>query len=816
MRETILNLPARTRLLRLGLLIATLASTGAFAQSRSDSAADKVPEGEELVNIDFPEPTDIKDIIRAVALWTGKNIIIDKSVTGKVQMISPKKVTKEEAYQAFLSALSLLKLTTVETGKVIKIMTARSAIRDNLQTYQGADWAPRTDNTITQIVPLKYIDAKQIRDRLARIMGGNEIMAYEPTNTLIISASGYKVRRILSIIDLLDVKGQQPQVVIVPIRNGDAKVIAGQVKTLLDTSRASSKKRKATGDYKILPDERSNSVVVFGPPRTISDVKNMIKKFDFPVDDPSNQASIRVRFLDYVDAKKLATTLSSLTATRTNTTSNRVRRLGSRRTTNKAPPVANLGGNVKITADENSNSLLITGSRSAYEALNTLIRKLDRRRAQVYIETDILDINLEDGFEFGSSILTGLGREDGSGTNVSIGWQGDNGINSVIGAQVGNSATDRAAAARALTQKLTIGVLAGTKVKIPGLGDTTISPGGLVTLLKRDSNSRVLSSPHLLTTNNEEAKILVGDTLFFKTAVESNVSAGGNIQKVEKENADLTLLIKPTVSNSGNYVTMKIDLEQNDGTLNADKLPNIRKRQSKSVVTVKNGQTAVISGLMQSREEESVDKIPLLGDIPILGWLFRNSLSKKVTSSLMIFMTPHIVYGGNDLAAIYKRKLKEQNELMKVAFNTEQDEANRRWLPPIEAGQFVPDGYDKHELKKRQQFLEELRKDMGYSKADIEDMKVLDEESLEQPVTAPPGSYKTDDEPDQGTVPEADPDTGTDDSEDQELPEQESVETSYTDDGSESGTTSATKEAAGSQKSGGGEAESFFEDAEGQ
>jgi general secretion pathway protein D len=200
---------------------------------RSTSAADSVPSGQDLVSIDFPEPTDIKDIIRAVALWTGKNVILGKGVAGKVQMISPRKVTKEEAYQAFLSALEVTGLTTVETGKVIKVMPTRNALKDNLSIYQGTTWAPRTDKLITQIVPLKYIDAKKVQTTLSRIVSLNSMIAYQPTNTLIISDTGFKVRRILEIIGLLDVAGQQPQVVLVPIRYGDAKNIAAKVSDIL-------------------------------------------------------------------------------------------------------------------------------------------------------------------------------------------------------------------------------------------------------------------------------------------------------------------------------------------------------------------------------------------------------------------------------------------------------------------------------------------------------------------------------------------------------------------------------------------------------
>ena len=146
-----------------------------------------VPAGQELVNIDFPEQTEIKDIIKAVALWTGKNVILDRNVNGKVQIISPRKVTKEEAYQAFLSALNLLGLTTVETGKVIKIMPVRTAVKGNLKTFLGSGWTTMTDEIITQIVPQKYIDAKEIQSTLSRIVASNSMIAYQPTNTLIIS-----------------------------------------------------------------------------------------------------------------------------------------------------------------------------------------------------------------------------------------------------------------------------------------------------------------------------------------------------------------------------------------------------------------------------------------------------------------------------------------------------------------------------------------------------------------------------------------------------------------------------------------------------
>ncbi|MES2745929.1 MAG: type II secretion system secretin GspD, partial [Bdellovibrionota bacterium] len=679
-----------------------------------EQGAATIPEGQELVSIDFPEPTEIKDIIRAVALWTGKNVIIGKNVSGKIQMISPRKVTKEEAYQAFLSALNVAGYTTVETGKVIKIVATTTAAKDNLSIYQGSNWSPRTDKLITQIVPLRYIEARVVQTTLSQLVPSNSIIAYQPTNTLIISDTGYRVRRVLKIIEMLDVAGQQPKVALVPIRYGDAKIISAKISEILSASETANRAGAPAGgksSFKVSADDRSNSVVIFGPPRTIQDVKDLVKKFDFPIDDPANQAAIRVRFLDYADAKKIATTLSSLASGQSGSSARRnpttpIRSIGQtnsrnpRATDSASEPsaVADLGDNVKITADDSSNSLLITGSRAAYEAVNGIIRKLDRRRPQVYVEADILDVNVANGFNFGTSLL--LGNKSGE-TVQAYGWQGAKAAPIVVGSSKSattNTDATKAAVAQALSTDFTIGVLASKTINIPGIGD--VAPAGLISMLKADANTRVLSSPHLLTSNNEVAKIVVGDTIFYKTAVTSAAIGAGAIEKVEKENADLSLEIKPNISHAGNYVTMKVDLEANEGGLDQNTgVPKINKRQTSQIVTVKNSQTVVVSGLVKRRESEVFQKIPLLGDIPLLGWLFRNSQLQKETTSLMIFLTPHVVYGANDLAAIYDKKVAERDELMGSAFGTDSDDDFTKALPTRADGQYKPDEMDALEEK---------------------------------------------------------------------------------------------------------------------
>ncbi len=702
-----------------------------------------IPAGQELVNMDFPEMTEIQDIIKAVAVWTGKNVILDRNVSGKVQIISPRKVTKEEAYQAFLSALNILEYTTVETGKVIKIMKVRNAVRDNLKTYMGSSWSPRTDEVITQIIPLKYIDAKQLSTTLSRIVSSNSMIPYEPTNTLIVSDSGYKVRRILEIIELLDVQTQQPKVVMVPIKYSDAKSIADKVNQILQAAGTASGK-PGYRSYKILTDDRTNSVIIFGPPLTISDVKELVKKFDVALDDPAAQATIHVRPLDYADAKKLATTLSSLATGSKGGSSRRPPSVSSTGVVSRGEAsIADLGNDVKVTSDEATNALLITGSKSAYNALNSIIRKLDVRRAQVFIEADILDLSTGGKFAAGTSIFAGNAKADGTGTKTIVGWDAAKmgGLVSAIASataagSTANNSTNATAVANAFTgSPLSVGILSGQSIQVPGIGKVT--PGAIISLLKQDTNARNLQSPNILTSNNEEATIQVGQKIFYKTSV---ITPQGTVNNTpQKEDVDMTLTIKPNLSNS-NYVTMSFQIEANKVLeYTADGFPIIAKRKTKQSVVVKNGQTVVISGLMENNQTETFQKIPLLGDIPVIGWLFRNTSTENSRKNLVIFLTPHIVHGGEDLAAIYKIKLKERDEYFEQVFGRKYAQSEFfQSLPKAEDGEYKATKADEAEEKRIKATNEELYRAMNLSEDKSDDSKAdLAKKNAEEALTVP-------------------------------------------------------------------------------
>lgn len=716
------------------------AQAGNATESPPAPGFDRIESGKELVNMDFPELTDIRDIIKAVSLWTGKNVILDRNVTGMVQIISPKQVTKVEAYEAFKSALNVLNLTPVETGKFIKILPIRTALKDNLRTYYGAGYAPVTDQVITQVIPLRFIDAKTVRSMLTKVVSANSIIVYEPTNTLIVSESGFRVNRILEIIKYLDVETEQSQVAIVPIVYSDAKNIASQVKQIF-TGNQKGATKSSYHSYKIFPDPKTNSVIIFGPPRTIKDVRDLVKKFDIKVTDISSQATIHVRPLDYADAKQLAATLNTLTGEKKEKPSRfsaleRIRNSAANRNTKTTdattPTVAELETGIKITADESSNSLLITGSRSAYNAVNSIIRKMDVKKSQVFIETDILDIAINKNAAASSSVFAGV---PGTDLNNVVGWNGQQVAPLLLGAAMGSAAISSietaAQIAAPLTSDFVFGVMAGQGIDVPGLGN--ITPAALIKLIKADANTRVLSSPHILIANNEKGEFSSGSKIFLNSSKPNQ--DGILIPSLEREDVRLSLAIKPNISYS-DYVTMKIELDADEisGKDPDTKLPVLSKRKTSQSVTVKNAQTIVISGLVKTNESMTFQKIPLLGDIPIIGWLFRNSSMEKIQNNLVIFVTAHIVHGPNDLAKIYQEKIKQRDELLSFWHDgigkSKAKDPFYAQLPTAEDGQYTPTNIDLIEQQRLEELRQQIYRDMGYTELPAAEPQALRNEVL--------------------------------------------------------------------------------------
>jgi general secretion pathway protein D len=647
-----------------------------------------VPPGQELVSIDFPEATSLRDIIKAVSQWTGKNFILGQGVSSsaKVSIISPQQVTKEEAYQAFLSALNVAGYTTVDTGKAVKIVSTRQATSSNIKTFYGSSWAPMTDEIITQIIPLQYIDAQTVANQLRAILRESNPVPFQTTNSLIVSDTGHKIRRLLEIIKLLDVKANQPQVAIIPVKHTDASDIGKKVQDVFGAS------GRGGNLYlqKVIIDERTNSLILIGPPRGLDDVARLIARLDKPLDDAGSQTQIHVRPLDYADAEKLAATLQSLAQ---GASSNRN---AARRPFNPGgvPPqpgqsqpgaVADLGG-TKITADKATNGLIIQGSKAAFNEIETIIRQLDRRRDQVYVEADIIDVNIGNQLSLATSFLAGATGANGN-VRMPFGWK-PGGMAPFAVQQQNLNDSQKVGLINAIPSQAVIGVLSSKSINIGGVD---ISPGAFLFALKTDENSNVLQTPSLLVADNEEAVFDATERYNLLTTQEDPTTKFRS-QKIEPLDATLSLKLKPQVSKA-NFVNMDLAIKaESFGTRSDDGRPTqTNKRSFTTKITAENSQTIVISGLQRDTEIDGKSKVPLLGDIPIIGWLFRNSSNSKSKTNLMFFITPHVVRDSSDLQRIYEQKVKARDEFLQAFYGQDfrkKPVFNR--MPKMEDGKAPP------------------------------------------------------------------------------------------------------------------------------
>jgi general secretion pathway protein D len=604
--------------------------------------------GEVLLNF---QQADLQAVVKAMAQMTGRNMLIDPRVRGQVTIVSARPMPIAAAYQVFLSALKAQGFTAVEgPGDSVRIVpVAEAKASAPVNELPGP---PRGgEQVVTQVVIGQHVAVAQLQNVLRPLMSPtSQLSVYEPANALVITDYADNVRRLLRIIDRIDLP-TSTDVTVIPVQNASAVDLAEMVIRLSGTGvmtpgtvpGAPPQQVAAGGDrFSVVADTRTNSILLRSDnPGRIEQLRTLIAKLDVPA---RATGSTHVIYLRHAEATKLVEVLRGMLAAQT----------GAPGATPTAgipgrPPGAP-GGNTApslIQADEATNSIIINASDTVYNNLRTVIEQLDIRRAQVYVEALIAEMNADrtDELGFQWAGVTGAGQ-------ASVG-----GFTNFLGAQPSLAATVASpAAAAAAANGLTVAVL-GKTITLPN-GTTVQSLGALARALTSSQLGNILSTPNLLTLDNYQAKIVVGQNVpfvtgsFTTTATVASPTAGAvnPFQTIERKDVGLTLRIKPQIS-EGSTVRLEIYQEVSDIaptvlTGASDLITN--KRSIETKVIVDDGATVVLGGLIQNTLNETTQGVPLLSEIPFLGALFRFKSQEKKRTNLMIFLRPIIIRAPED------------------------------------------------------------------------------------------------------------------------------------------------------------------------
>jgi general secretion pathway protein D len=615
------------------------------------------------IQLDFVN-AEISDLAQSIGELTKRNFIIDDKVRGTITIISPQPVSVDEAYSAFISALEVKGFAVTKVGQMHKIVPLREmnkmAIPTDVEFSSGGG-----DAFVTKLIPISHTRSSDIAKALRFFLSKNgDLVSYEPTNTLIITDSVSNLRRIERIISRLDSTGFQESVNILKLKYAPAVDVAEKIQKIFDLGSGTgipaavppgTDDGKGSFQYtsKVIPDERTNSLIIVSNAEGYQKISEIVKMIDKSLEDQIGSGRIHVHPLQYADAIELTATLSGVTAAAS-------KKGGGEKPKNVAQSAAVasvattglLGGDVTIAADDQTNSLIITASANDYQSLIPVINQLDTRRPQAFVEAMILEVDVDKISEVGVS--GNFGNDIRSPESQVFGATTFGSLSSIL-----------LPASTDALQGLVTGIRAPA-ISVPvGGGQTLDIPvfGGVFKALQTSGIVNVLSTPNILTRDNKEAEIIVGQKVPFITTQGRDIN-NQPINQVQREDVALTLRVKPQI-NSSDELTLDIFQEIQDIISNSELYgPTTSKRSAKTTVLVKNGQTVTIGGLINDRVSSTKSKVPLLGDIPLIGWLFRASKTDKKRMSLLMYLTPSIIRSPEDLEVISLKKNEERKIFM--------------------------------------------------------------------------------------------------------------------------------------------------------
>jgi len=590
------------------------------------------------VVLNFNE-VDISTMVKFISDLTGRNFVLDDRVKGKISVYSPSKLSIEEAYNVFVSVLELKGFTVVQSGKVAKIVPIASAKQSGLTLLKSGETPPINENYVAQVNKLENISAQEALTFLQPMVSKDGyISAFGPGNLILMVDSSLNIRKLQGLLHLIDTEKTREGIEIIYLKNASAESAATTIRQWLTGSETKAAAQPGAaaapsgGLATVLADQRLNALLVFGSDSVKEAVREMVAKLD--VQPPEASSKVNVYYLENTDATDMAKVLDGVIKGMTAAAT-----AGQGQPGAAAPQASPFdSGKVTITPDKASNSLVIMASPNDYNNLVQVIRKLDRRSKQVFVQVLIAEVSLnksrDTGLQLGALGVDQLNRYFGIG-----GFYDPFGVVSTLATSGLASSTGSSSST--------------STINFPVAG----VPGNIGAVLKAlDSNDllNVLSTPNILTSDNKEAEIIVGSNVPFQGS--STISSGLSTTSVERKDVGITLKIKPQIS-EGDYI--RLDLSQEISAIGAtitvgngatDRITT--KRSAKTNIVVKDGETVVIGGLIQDQDEDVVNKIPFLGDIPGLGWLFKTKTKTKVKTNLMILLTPRIVKDNADLATI--------------------------------------------------------------------------------------------------------------------------------------------------------------------
>jgi len=594
-------------------------------------------QGKQYVTIDF-DNVDIPVFIKFVSELTGKNFIIDEKVRGKVTVISPRKIAVDEVYKVFESILEIYGFTTVQAGEVIKVIPSLDARGQNLELRLKKEAITPADRVVTQILSLQYASPDEMKKVLDPLISKTSIiLAYAPTGMLIITDVLSNIQRLQDIVTALDVEGVSEQISFIPLQAASATEIAKPLVAVFPPQQ-----RPGIAPIRIVPDERTNSIILLANEINTAHVKKLISLMDRDI--PRSGAIIRVYQLQNGNAEDLAKVLMNLPK--------------ETKDAKQPAPAAEgktaiLSRDVNILADKATNTLIITADRDDYKVLEGVIQKLDVPRPMVYIEALLMEVSVNKAFNIGVEWrgLREIGNADVKRVlgpdSTALGMAGFTGqsiipqLNPLTGAVI-------------MPSGLSLGVI-GAGIKIGDLLFPNI--GAVLQAYQKDSDVSILSTPQILTLNNEEAEINVGKNVPYITRSDTSATATQVFgQSYEYKDVGIILKITPSI-NEEQFVRLKIDQQVTKLTGEQTSTPTTLKRTAKTTVVVKNNETVVIGGMIDDTTSIETAQVPCLGDIPILGWLFKTMGRGREKTNLFVFITPHIIRNQEEAAAIYKKKL---------------------------------------------------------------------------------------------------------------------------------------------------------------